>query len=47
MRGERDQQRRIRDSCWDTCNFGVPSLKKYLGLTLLMCLVKKKDTTMY
>ena len=47
MRGERDQQRRSRDSCWDTCNFGVPALKKYLGLTLLMGLVKKKDTTMY
>ena len=47
MRGERDQRRRKRDSCWDTCNFGVPALKKYLGLTLLMGLVKKKDTTMY
>ena len=46
MRGERDQRRRRRDSCWDTCNFGVPALKKYLGLTLLMGLVKKKDTTM-
>ena len=47
MRGEQDQQRRSRESGWDTCNFGVSALKKYLGLTLLMGLVKKKDTTMY
>ena len=47
MRGERDQRRRSRDSCWDTSNFGVPPLKRYLGLTLLMGLVKKKDTTMH
>ena len=47
MRGERDQRKRSRESGWDTCNFGVSALKKYLGLTLLMGLVKKKDTTMY
>ena len=46
MRGERNQRRRSRESGWDTCNFGVSALKKHLGLTLLMALVKK-DTTMY
>lgn len=42
--GEWDQWGRSRESGWDTCNFGVSALKKYLGLTLLMGLVKKKDT---